>query len=105
MTQKMQGMKIGEIIAKAWADEAFKQRLLADATTVLTEEGIAIPQGMTVKAVENTDTIFHLVIPPKTATAQLDISQLASIAGGSYCPREPTPGRTKYKDHDGTLIG
>ncbi len=98
MTTKEQGIKIGEIISKAWADEAFKQRLLADAATVLTEEGIAIPQGMTVKAVENTDTIFHLVIPPKMPTAQLDISKLASIAGGGSCYPE-TPGCTARPGH------
>lgn len=82
MTQKVQGKKIGEIISKAWADEAFKQRLLADTATVLAEEGIDIPAGVTVKAVENTDTCFHLVIPPKQLPASLDMSELAAIAAG-----------------------
>jgi hypothetical protein len=104
MNTKDQGIKIGEIISKAWSDEAFKQRLLDDATTVLTEEGIAIQKGMTVKAVENTDTIFHLVIPPKMPTAQLDISQLASIAGGGCCYPE-TPGCTARPGHkDGEFV-
>jgi hypothetical protein len=82
MTKKEQGMKIGEIISKAWADEAFKQRLLADTATVLAEEGIEIPEGVTIKAVENTDTCFHLVIPPKQMPTSLDMSELAAIAGG-----------------------
>ncbi len=82
MTKKEQGTKIGEIIAKAWADEAFKQRLLADTGKVLAEEGIEIPAGVTVKAVENTDTCFHLVIPPKQLPAALEMSELAAIAAG-----------------------
>ena len=85
MTKKEPGIKIGEIIAKAWADEAFKQRLLADTATVLAEEGIEIPDGVTLKAVENTDTLFHLVIPPKRMPAALNISELAAIAGGKGC--------------------
>ncbi len=38
-----------KIIAKAWVDEEFKKRLLADPATVLKENGIEIPEGMTVK--------------------------------------------------------
>lgn len=82
MNMKEQGINIGKIISKAWADETFKQRLLADTSTVLMEEGIDIPDGLTIMAVENTDTLFHLVIPPKQMPASLDLSELASIAGG-----------------------
>ena len=82
MTKKEQGIKIGEIISKAWADEVFKKRLLADTATVLAEEGIEIPEGVTIKAVENTETLFHLVIPPKQMPAALDLSELAAIAAG-----------------------
>jgi hypothetical protein len=44
MTKQEQGITIGEIISKAWADEAFKQRLLGDTATVLAKEGIEIPE-------------------------------------------------------------
>jgi len=82
MTNEEQGQKMGQIIAKAWTDEAFKQRLLANATAVLKEEGVAVPDGMTVKAVENSEKIFHLVIPPKQA-GELSEAELASAVGGA----------------------
>ena len=52
-----------QIIAKCWADEAFKQRLLADPAGTLKQEGVEIPAGVTVKVVENTVRVLHLVIP------------------------------------------
>lgn len=79
MTKQEEGKMVGEIIAKAWADPAFKERLLADATAVLREEGVVVPEGVEVRAVENTETVFHLVIPPVQA---LGDDALQSIAGG-----------------------
>jgi len=81
MTNEEQGQKLGQIIAKAWADQVFKQRLLADATTVLKEEGLSVPEGMTVKAVENTDKIFHMVIPT-CPQGQLTEEQLDAVSAG-----------------------
>jgi hypothetical protein len=83
MTKEEQGKKIGQIIAKAWADEAFKKRLLADATVVLKEEGVDVPEGMEVKAVENSEKVFHLVIPPKQASGELGDTELGGVVGGA----------------------
>lgn len=55
----------GKIVAKAWADEGFKQRLLADPATVLKENGIDAPEGITFKVVESTSDLIHLILPPK----------------------------------------
>lgn len=82
MTMDEQDKKIGEIIAKAWNDEAFMKRLLADATAVLKEEGIPVPEGVTVKAVANSSTVYHFVIPPKMASNELTKDFLGSITGG-----------------------
>jgi hypothetical protein len=76
-----QGKKMGQIIAKALADEAFKQRLLADAAAVLKEEGVAVPEGVTVTALENTETAFYLVIPRKPSFELTD-DEMAACAGG-----------------------
>lgn len=81
MTEE-QGKKMGELISKAWSDEAFKARLLSDTMVVLKENGIAVPQGVTVKAVENTSNVFHLVIPPKP-TRELSNVELGKVAGGT----------------------
>ena len=50
-------------IAKAWADEDYKQRLLSDAPSVLREEGLDVPEGMEIKVLENTKSLFHMVLP------------------------------------------
>lgn len=82
MTKEEQDQAMGRIISKAWTDEAFKQRLLADAAAVLKEEGVSVPEGVTVKAVENSKDMFHLVIPPKPGPHALSEDQLHMVAGG-----------------------
>ena len=57
--------KIGQIIAKSWLDDDFKQKLLADPVAMLIAEGVKLPNGLAIQAHENTDKTFHLVIPPK----------------------------------------
>ena len=72
--------KISELISRAWSDEAFKKRLLSDTMTVLKENGIFIPEGVIVKAAENSENMFHLVIPAKPVSdADLD-----KVAGGAF---------------------
>ena len=55
-----------QLIAKCWADEAFKQRLLADPAGTLKAEGMAVPAGVRVQVVENTAHLFTVVIPSKS---------------------------------------
>jgi len=85
MTKDKQRPTMGEMIAKAWEDEAFKRRLLADPMAVLGEEGVALPEGLAVKVVENTPQVFHLVIPPKPSAEALDDAQLGMVSGGGGC--------------------
>ncbi len=61
-----------KIVAKAWVDEDFKQRLLDDPTTVLREEGVDVPEGMTIKCVENTESQTYMVLPFPAATASAE---------------------------------
>ena len=76
-----QGKKMSQLIAKCWADEGFKQKLLADPAATLKAEGVDLPDGLTVKALENTDSVFHLVIPAKPT--ELSDDDLDKVAGGS----------------------
>ena len=69
-----------QIIAKCWADEAFKQQLIADPAGTLKQEGIEIPEDMTIQVVENTGNVFHLVIPPPPE--ELSDDDLDGVAGG-----------------------
>jgi len=63
MDQEERGKCWSKIVAKAWADEEFKKRLLSDPAGVLKEEGMNIPADLTFKAFENNDKVVHLVIP------------------------------------------
>ena len=68
---------VGRLVARAWSDPVFADRLIADATAMLSSLGIALPAGKTVAAVRNTDTVTHLVLPSpryaETASAYADI--------------------------------
>jgi nitrile hydratase len=58
-----------KIVAKAWADEDYKQRLLDDPATVLKAEGAELPEGVAFKCVEATESQAWLVLPPKPTDA------------------------------------
>lgn len=77
-----QGKKISKIIAKAWSDANFKAKLLANPAEILQAEGIEVPAGVKVNAVENTNEQFFLVIPK--APGELSDEQLGSVAGGFH---------------------
>jgi len=65
-----------KIIAQAWVDEDFKARLLADPATVLKENGIEIPEGMTVKVVEQKENEIHIPLPAKPAHLTVSVEEL-----------------------------
>ncbi len=78
--------KVARVIAKAWADEGYKKRLAADPMAVLAEEGIDVPQGVTVKVVEETEEVRFLVLPMPGAGggAQEMEERLAATIGMPY---------------------
>ncbi|MGY9047379.1 nitrile hydratase [Puniceibacterium antarcticum] len=50
------------VVARAWADAAFRARLLADATEVIAEMGFYGRQGEHIVAVENTGAVHNIVV-------------------------------------------
>jgi nitrile hydratase subunit alpha len=50
------------VIARAWIDPAYKQRLLAHGTAALAELGYTGEQGADIRVVENTPKIHNLVV-------------------------------------------
>ncbi len=71
-----------QLVARAWADPAFKARLIADAAGVLKDNGLTVPAGIEFKVVENTDTVLHLTIPLKPPPEELSEEDLNQVAGG-----------------------
>jgi hypothetical protein len=78
-----QARKYGQAVARAWSDEAFKRRLLAEPGAVLREQGMDVPSGVEVRVVENTARVAHLVLPARPAEGELSEAQLERAAGGA----------------------
>jgi nitrile hydratase len=57
------GPQLGaKVVAKAWTDPAFRERLLADATAACEELEIGGLQGEDMVVVENTDTVHNVIV-------------------------------------------
>ena len=50
------------VVARAWTDPAFKQRLLQNGTAAIAELGYSGEQGVDIRVVENTPTLHNLVV-------------------------------------------
>src|SRR5262245_44863125 len=51
-----------KVVAKAWADPAYKQRLLADASSAIAEVGHTSHHGEHTVVLENTSNVHNLVV-------------------------------------------
>jgi hypothetical protein len=71
-----------QINLRAWKDDTFKRRLIANPNDVLTEMGFSPPRGMQVKVVENTDSVVHLPLYAKPKSTELSEEDLKQVAGG-----------------------
>jgi hypothetical protein len=82
-----------QIVARAMKDEAFWQHLLKNPKQTLEREmGLNVPQGVTIQIHEETPTIFHLVLPMKPPTGELqELSdeELKEVAGGDGSANHP----------------
>lgn len=65
--------KFGEVIAKAWADPSFKERLIHSPSDVLAEHGIKLPEGAQVKILQDTETEKHFVLPSAPTTGTMGL--------------------------------
>jgi nitrile hydratase len=55
-------MNGAKVVALAWSDPSYKQRLLADGTAAIAELGFDGPQGEFMVVVENTPDVHNLVV-------------------------------------------
>jgi nitrile hydratase len=55
--------KVGaRVVARAWVDPAYKQRLLANGTAAIAELGYSGEQGQDITVVENTANVHNLIV-------------------------------------------
>lgn len=79
--------KYSRLIAKAWTNEAFKRRFLANPAAVLKEEGLEVPYSVEVKVVEGTDSLLYLVLPPKPSEelSEEDLQAFSAAPPYTWC--------------------
>ncbi len=75
-----------QIVAKSWADPAFRDQLLRNPRSVLDASGISIPSGIQVTITEGTAPAkFELSLPPKPAGIDADTLKRMSEPNGCCC--------------------
>jgi hypothetical protein len=77
-----------QVVGRAWADDAFKRRLLADPAGALKEYDLVPPDGSRVEVLENPERVpessaevLYLVLPVKPSDADLSEEDLTSGDG------------------------
>lgn len=78
-------MTISKAVARAWTDPDFKEKLVNDPHAALADVGVDVPDGASVKVVENSADTVHLVLPVMPSSEDtLDMDELENIAGGTF---------------------
>lgn len=72
--------KMNALMAKAAADASFKAQLIENPVATLKAEEIDVPEGLEIRVLENTERVFHLVLPHRSS--ELSDDDLENIAGG-----------------------
>ena len=82
------------LIERSLQDNAFRQRLLEDPKAAVEQElGTRLPEGVEVRALEETTDTVYLVLPDKSAVGQggeLSDQELEALAGGWELGGQPT---------------
>jgi nitrile hydratase len=60
--QSVGPMNGAKVVAKAWTDPAYEERLLADGTGAIAELGFKGPQGEHIVVLRNTPKVHHVVV-------------------------------------------
>lgn len=70
------------VVRKAMDDPTFKAKLKEQPKAAFAEEGLQIPEDMSVTVFENTPSQLHIVLPVDPATTELSDADLENIPGG-----------------------
>ena|SRR5579872_905458 len=74
----------GALVAKAWADDNLKARLIDDPATVLREHGMDVPYDLELRVVEDTDQVRYLVLPTSPGNDLADEELTCSVGYDSF---------------------
>ena len=80
-----------KIIARAWKDPRFKEKLLKNPKAALKEVGWDVPENFDVRVIEEKSNSITLSLPKAPAEAhELSDQELQKLAGGADCRRHGT---------------
>ena len=100
MNDEQNGRIAADVFARTMTDPEFKAQFIADPAGVLSAAGVEVPEGLTIKVVENSSSTFHFVLPdPEAMTDEL----LAAASGGSTASTAGTAGTAACSTLPGTM--
>ena len=100
MNDEQNGRIAADVYARTMTDPEFKAQFIADPAAVLSAAGAEVPEGLTIKVVENSSTTFHVVLPdPEAVSDEL----LAAASGGSTAGTASSAGTAACSTVPGTL--
>ncbi|RMF72900.1 MAG: thiocillin family RiPP [Alphaproteobacteria bacterium] len=76
-----QAMAYGQVIARAWSDPAFAEKLKRDPAAALAEAGVKLPENAKVTAYFGAENEVLIFVPPKPRE-ELSDEALEAMAGG-----------------------
>ena len=74
-----------KVVAQAWSDAVYKDKLLHDPRAVLAEAGLEVPASLEIAVVEDSADKRHLVLPAAPAEGEITEETLVGVAGGFCC--------------------
>lgn len=69
-------------LKKIRTDEAFKRRFIQNPAKMLREEGMEIPPRAQVKVIEDSEHVWHIILPQKPKLTEEDLKNVS--AAGSF---------------------
>jgi hypothetical protein len=82
----MTSFEMGQLIARAWSDEAFKSKLLTKPHEAVKECNIALRAGTSLRVHMNSETELHIVIPAPPAELEISNDESSDQGGGCWLP-------------------
>jgi hypothetical protein len=82
----MTNFELGQIIARAWSDQIFRSRLLANPSEAVKECNIELPEGTNLRVHANSGSELHIVIPVPPNELELSGTKCIEDDGGCWLP-------------------
>ena len=81
--QELFNKAMAKAIAKSWADEEYKNKLLKDPKGELSKLGYNAPANSNIQLHDGSKGTFHVTIPPKPKGGEIDIGKTGCPASSA----------------------